>query len=193
MGRQSISSVSKCEEFHAIDLAWLRRKGILRSGGCESIHWSCRGEPTGSIAVVALPEGIRLMYRTRTGGGDWQDINELMPFVYTPTRFGGQRKWFKCLSCGSGCRVLYGGARFRCRPCHNLRYASQYEPAYQRAIDQADKLRKRVGGDRGAFNGDAFPPKPKGMHWATYWRLDGRYADLQNRWTVGVISKFGLP
>jgi pyruvate-formate lyase-activating enzyme len=88
--------------------------------------------------------------------------------------------------------VLYGGSRFRCRSCHNLRYSSQYEPAYQRAIDQADKLRKRVDGHRGAFDGDAFPPKPKGMHWATYWRLEGRYTDLQNRWSAGVIAKFGL-
>jgi hypothetical protein len=64
--------------------------------------------------------------------------------------------------------IVYGGTAYRCPNCHGLRYSSQYEPSYKRTIDQADKLRKRVGGMRGAFDDEPFPPKPKGMHWRTY-------------------------
>jgi hypothetical protein len=49
-----------------------------------------------------------------------------------------------------------------------------------------------VGGDRGAFDGEDFPPKPKRMRWATYRRLEERYEDLQARWIVGVMGRFGI-
>lgn len=96
------------------------------------------------------------------------------------------------MSCGRRCRILYGGSLYRCRRCHGLKYESQYEPAYQRAINQADNLRKRVGGGRGAFDEEPFPPKPKGMHWKTYRRLEERYDALQGAWAVGVIQRFSL-
>jgi hypothetical protein len=94
--------------------------------------------------------------------------------------------------------VLYGGSRFRCRGCHGLTYRSQYEPAYERASEQANKLRKRVGGKGNAFTIgntigiEEFPPKPRGMHWATYWRLKERYDELLNAWIEGLIRKIGL-
>ena len=43
--------------------------------------------------------------------------------------FGGVRHWFSCPSCGRRCRILYGGARFRCRLCRGARYESQYQAA----------------------------------------------------------------
>jgi hypothetical protein len=72
-------------------------------------------------------------------------------------------------------------AQIRVRKCHGLTYSSQYEPSYQRAIDQADKL-------RGASDEEPFPPKPKGMHWRTYDRLAARYNDLMISWTVGITT-----
>jgi hypothetical protein len=157
-----------------------------------TITSSQRGQKIGSIGYRVETGGLRLIYRTRPHGGEWRDVNELVPFVWTQTRFGGQRRWFQCLSCARRCRILYGGSRYRCRRCHGLKYESQYEPSYQRAVNQADKLRKRVGGERGAFDEEPFPPKPKGMHWKTYRRLEERYDDLQSAWTVGVIQRFGL-
>ena len=32
------------------------------------------------------------------------DVDELVPFVCTPTRFGGRRQRLRCLKCGRGCR-----------------------------------------------------------------------------------------
>jgi hypothetical protein len=60
--------------------------------------------------------GLQLIY---SAGGE--SIAELVPFAYTATAFGGQRKWFQCLSCRRRCRVLYGGKYFRCRKCYRSR------------------------------------------------------------------------
>ncbi len=190
-GRYGFAS-AKCEEYRRIDLAWLRRNGYLHAGNSGNLTWSRGGNKTGSINYRVETGGLRLIYRTRPHGGEWHDVNELVPFVWTQTRFGGQRRWFQCMSCGRRCRILYGGSHYRCRRCHGLKYESQYEPAYQRAIDQVDKLRARVGGERGAFDEEPFPPKPKGMHWKTYRRLEERYDALQGSWTVGVMQRFGL-
>jgi hypothetical protein len=38
----------------------------------------------------------------------------------------------------------------------------------------------------------AFPPKPKRMRWKTYRRLEAQYEDLQNRWTLGTMARFGI-
>jgi DNA-directed RNA polymerase subunit RPC12/RpoP len=155
--------------------------------------WSLGGERTGSITIIiAQPDGVRLMYQVTDRDGARVSVDELVPFTYTPARFGGRRQWLRCLKCGRGCRKIFGGLYFRCRHCHGLVYASTREPPYQRAIDRADRLRKRVGGDRGAFDGEDFPPKPKRMRWATYRRLEERYEDLQARWIVGVMGRFGI-
>ena len=33
--------------------------------------------------------------------------------------------WFACPSCRRRCRVIYGGARFRCRLCYGAKYESE--------------------------------------------------------------------
>ena len=49
------------------------------------------GEQTGSITLAAQQDGVRLLYRTKDDDGMPVEINELVPFTCTPTRFGGQR------------------------------------------------------------------------------------------------------
>jgi hypothetical protein len=42
------------------------------------------------------------------------------------------------------------------------------EPDYDRAIEQADRIRKRLGDTIGrAIEDDEFPPKPPRMRWKT--------------------------
>ena len=176
----------KCDQYHSIDLAWLRQKKLLVSGRWSSIMWSRAGSQTGSIRIKGLDSGVRLVYRQRQHGEDWRDVSEFVPFVETETRFGGRRQWFRCLSCGGRCRILYGGAHFRCRRCYRLKYESQYEAAYSRACSQAHKIRQRLGG-YGSLD-DPFPLRPKGMHRRTYRQLERREQHLQNRWAVGVIQ-----
>jgi hypothetical protein len=183
-------TVNKCHEFHSIDLAWLRRKKLLNVGHWSSINWSRGGLPTGSIRMACLPDAIRLIYRHRRGEGEWHDVNELVPLIETVTAFGGKRQWFQCISCRRRCRILYGGAYFRCRRCHNLKYETQYEPPFARAATRALKIRERLGGKGGID--DCFPDKPKAMHWRTYDRLAAEVERLQHNWARGIASKFRL-
>ena len=175
----------KCHEYHSVDLDWLRRKRYLRPGYSGKLTWSRGGTPTGNIDYRVEASGLRLTYKTRSHG-DWRDVDELVPFVQTPTNFGGGRRWFECLSCRTRCRILYGGTYFRCRRCHRLKYESQYEPAWVRAASRALKIQQRLGCGEGID--DAFPPKPKGMHLKTYRRLEAEYERLTNTWAAAATQ-----
>ncbi len=121
-GRHGGLSADKCHEYHSVDLAWLRRKGCLRPGYSGKLTWSRCGVQTGNIDYRVEAAGLRLIYRTRPMNGEWQDVNEFIPFVETATNFGGSRQWLLCPSCRRPCRILYGGSRFRCRRCYRLKY-----------------------------------------------------------------------
>ena len=85
-----------------------------------------------------LPDGVRLFYRTRRDDDEWHDVDEIIPTVWTPTRFGGRRQWICYPKCGRRCRILYGGSRFRCRR-YRLSYSSQAET-------RADRARRAIFG-----------------------------------------------
>ena len=141
---------------------------------------------TGVTAVIPDDTGVRLLFRDPEGHLRRQYVE----FISTPTMFGGRRRWFKCPSCGRGCRVIYGRWHLRCRRCMGLRYQSQFEGKRWRWDGQAVKLRRRLGGSPSLS--DPFPAKPKYMRWATYQRLADRYVDLQGRiaahWTAQVAA-----
>ena len=100
IGRYSYSSGPSCEDTHSIDLASLRRRGMLKPG-VYLLAWSCRGEPAGSISIVAQAEGVRLLYWFTGSNGERSSVKESVPFAYTPTRFGGRRQWSCALSVGA--------------------------------------------------------------------------------------------
>ena len=177
---------TKCHELHSIDLAYLRRHGLLRTGVSGQLTWSSRGTKTGSINYRVGERGLHLVYRTRPTGGEWRDVDELIPFTFTAANFSGRRRWFECPTCRRRCRILYGGSYFRCRRCNDLRYESQYEQGFSRATSQAHALRNRLGYE-GSLE-DPFPPTPKGMHRKTYRRLEERDSELQDRWTAGMMQ-----
>ena len=170
--------VTKTNEVHSIDLAWLRRQKLLNIGRWSTVRWSRGGRETGSIRLECHAHAIRLVYRQREREADLVDVNELVPLVETDTQFGGRRQWFLCLQCKRRCRVLYGGTYFRCRRCNDLKYDTQYEPPFARTATRALKIRERLGGKGGID--DPFPQKPKGMHWKTYNRLAADESQLQN-------------
>ena len=176
----------KCHEYRSIDLAWLARKTLLNVSRSSTLTWSLGGHETGSISFEMLQSGIRLVYRARRSGDEWQDIKEFVPIIETATNFGGKRRWFKCLTCQARCRILYGGIYFRCRRCPPLKCESQYENGYSRAVSQTHGLRKRLGHVESLD--DPFSDKPKGMLWKTYRRLQSLDKHLQQRLAIGVIG-----
>jgi hypothetical protein len=53
------------EDYCAIDLAWLRRRGCLKTGTSGRLTWSWAGRETGSVGYRSEPGGFRLIYRAR--------------------------------------------------------------------------------------------------------------------------------
>ena len=173
----------------ALDITVLGRRGSLEPGRSGTVSWSRDGQPIGSVTLLGLPDGIRLSYRGQTGEGAWEVVDEVVDFLVSATTFGNGRRWFACPACARRCRILYGGARFRCRHCNRLRYESQFESAAQRANRLARKIRRRLGGSEGLM--DEFPPRPRGMHWATYRRLETMAAGADERWEAAVMTLVG--
>lgn len=190
-GRPGGFATLKTTDYRKIDLPWLNRRGILRSHASSTITWSRGGHRTGSISVACREEGLRVMYTVSPHNGAPFQVDEIIPWAWTDTAFGGRRRWFRCPRCKDRCATIYGGAYFRCRACHGLQHASKYEPAYDRAMERANRMRERLGDTQcTAFDFDELPPKPKRMRWTTYKRLEADYAQLQRRWKVGVIRRF---
>ena len=152
-----------------LDVNRLNRSGQLKPGTTSAQYWSCGGEPSGDIRVEANEGGVTLIYRTRSYGGEWQDVKEPVTIIWEPCSFGGQRPYFLCPRCGRRIVKLYGLARFLCRQCNNLGYQCQRESASDRTLRKDWKLRARLGGEPGMAN--PIPGKPKGMHWRTYNRI----------------------
>jgi hypothetical protein len=69
------------------------------------------------MGVLAGSKGVQFIKRH-----DGQLYKLAVPYVFTPTRFGGQRAWFQCPGCRQGCRVLYGTNSLRCRRCRGRNF-----------------------------------------------------------------------
>ncbi|NOD31849.1 MULTISPECIES: hypothetical protein [Ruegeria] len=158
-------------DYRSIDARRWAREGFLTPGRRFSWQWSIEGKKVASIDVLAEHGCVRLIYRSRDHGDEWESLDYPVRLLSQPCHYGGHRYWFACPARGCGRRVakLYGGRIFACRHCHQLAYPSQRETTFQRNQRRADKIRERLGwlNDPDLMEGT----KPKGMHWRTYYRL----------------------
>jgi hypothetical protein len=168
-----------CEASLRIDIRYMRTKGMLSPGRQGVLSWSRGGETVSSVNYKCHEATLELDYRTRPAGGDWKPVREHVCIERAAQPFGGVRRYFRCPRCCARCLVLYGGSYFRCRKCQNLAYASQNQDVCDRASARARKIRQRLGDD-GCFD-DPFPPKPKGMHWRTYEKLERQCEILEDQ------------
>jgi len=153
-----------------IDIRLLKNKGYFQPGTVGFLSWSCNDEITGLIVYRMEADRIILKYQYHPRDREWEQVNQEILFDPTPCNYGGYRKWFLCPHCLRRVAILYGaGKYFFCRLCYNLTYTSQQENHADRLMRKARNIRKRLGGGNNLM--DPFPPKPKGVHWATYWRL----------------------
>lgn len=167
-GRRSTPSHYSAESCLRLDVRWLHRTGALEPGARSSTFWSRGDELIGAINHAALGEGRteRLVLRYKSAG---QEVQQHVYLEWTPCNFGGARPWVLCPRCSARVAVLYARAKFYCRRCHKLVYASTRQSANDRGIQRAQAIRIRLGGSPNLL--EMFPPKPKGMHWPTYLRL----------------------
>jgi hypothetical protein len=178
MARPCSYATSKVEEWRSIDLADLGRWRMLdatrpvKTGKIPAITWNT-SNGVDKLGVIAKSDGGWFFRRD-----DQSQLGKFfVPFIFTATRFGGRRTWFRCPGCGQACRVLYGVNSLRCRKCRGLKYQSQYErPAFRR-LERARKIRRRLGNP--GPSGAPLPPKPRYMRWRTYHRLERVVSELE--------------
>ena len=178
-----------CNEVKRIDIRVMKKNGWLEPGWMRSMSWECGGEPSGDIKYKVDHDGLTLIYRFRSYGDDWQDIKERVLFSRTACNYGGERLWFLCPHCGKRVAVLYGvDARFLCRHCYGLSYATQRTCKLGRLIDKKHKLGYRIFED---YDGHGWR-KRKWMHQKTFDRLYEQYWRLDMAIDNGIAGRFGI-
>ena len=78
-GRPRGSGRNTVEASRSIDVNRLRRAGCLRAGWVGGWQWTREGEKVASMNLRA--EWLHLTYRVRIGGGDWEDVAEVVRIV----------------------------------------------------------------------------------------------------------------
>jgi hypothetical protein len=135
----------------------LRRMGLLKpivGGRIRAITWKNDQGGLDMLGIIPSSAGIRFVKRDDEG----KLAGVFVSYTYTPTMFGGLRKWFACPGCRRPTRILYGINSLRCRRCRGLKYASQPESSHSRARRPLG-FWHRVGASGDALDGP-FPPKP---------------------------------
>ena len=116
-GRRSGSGRDTVEGCRSIDVNRLHRAGCLRAGWWGGWNWTRDGEKVASINLRAGAERLHLSYRVRIGGGEWEDVEEIVRIVRVPCRLGGARPYFLCpgvvhgVNCGRRVARLHGPGR----------------------------------------------------------------------------------
>jgi len=181
---------STAESQKRINIFWLKKNKSLNPGSSGSLSWSCRGEQSGSIGYRMKENSMVLIYKHRQRDGEWEEVEQIIPFDWTSCHFGGKRIWFKCPFCKRRVAIIYGtGKYFACRKCNNLTYQSCNEPDFQRMLDKAYKLKEKLGGEAGLET--LMPSKPKGMHKKTYQKLLEEIERLEWAGEIGMLRRFG--
>ena len=180
---------AKCERLLSIDVRRWSRGGYLSSLGSFGWQWTIN-ERKCSIGVSVHSRSVELRYTK-----DGEAYAYTVRLDSTPCHFGGWRLWFVCPSTRCGRRVaklFLGKQYFACRRCYNLAYQSQCYSAFDRSLQQAGKIRRRLSG--GEALADPFPEKPKRMHWRTYARLRERcerYEEIANSRLLLALARLG--
>lgn len=183
---------STTSDMRTLDIRRLQRDGLLTPGRWFMWKWSRKGEEVASIQIRTEVDRVVLNYRYRNHDGEWQPIEYPVFLDQTGCKLGGRRIWFRCpgQDCGKRVAILFGGAIFACRRCHQLVYASQRETNDERAARRADSIRRRLEWEVGILN--PARGKPKGMHWRTFWRLKAEHDAFANASWAGMAERLGL-
>jgi hypothetical protein len=155
-----------------LDLAKL----IPSGGGKPGSHIQC-------VLTYGSGETITAVLKLSDYGGlldlFFQGRQQSFSLVSEPRHFGGLQWYAFCPKTGQRVRVLYrplGATFFASRYAWGRRaaYASQFLDPIGRAWRTKAKVKAALLGDEDPDEWD-LPPKPRGMHWATYERWVARY------------------
>lgn len=152
-----------------LDIQYMNIKRAVNYSG--SVEWK-RG---GSIGIKKPNEHELILSYTNTLNGATKNYNYSVGLEYTPCQYGGERVWFVCPHCMKRTRILYQrGGLFKCRSCQRLNYSIQQEDKRDYTMESFDrkifKIQDRLKTERDINNTYGIP-KPKGMHYKTYYNL----------------------
>ena len=174
-----------------LDLYKLIKDGAFCPGQITggSLTWTRNDEYIGSIGYSSdltnpASGSVRLHYNHEDKPVDYRVL-----LSTTRPYFGGVRWWFVCPVNSSRAAKLHlpsGSNIFASRQAFDLAYPSQNETVSDRMLTKAQDIRRNLGGSASLL--DPFPDKPKGMHWATYWRLRDQSERAANR-ALGVMAE----
>ena len=165
--------------FWQLDCTDLARDGVFAYPGKRG-RFSWIGPQTGEVLIQAdylfaqyESEGPTLRLVIPAGSANPPITIRV---ATTDLHFGGRRWWFLCPGCQRRSEILYADSptgAWRCRLCHSLAYQTQLLHAPRRGLVAARKVRQRFDG---SAISSPFPPRPRGMHWETYFRLYDKHS-----------------
>jgi len=189
-GPYSFLAKETTSECRQLDVRRWQRQGLLEPGQSFVCNWQQEAEIVASVEVHAEPDHVILGHERDGNTDDLKYLRYSVWIDWTPCHYGGKRAWFLCPvpGCMRRAAILYWAGVFACRSCHQLVYRSQRETASKRALRRAQAIRMTLGGSDNLE--EAFPKKPKGMHWRRYERLQIEADVAYNRsWLLSTEGK----
>lgn len=175
----------KSEHCRRIDSRRWAREGMLRPGNRGGWYWrdSETGETVASIGYAVQDGAVVLHFNA----GE-ESVRQWVPLLATDCNYGGARQWFGCPRCNRRVAILYlRGARFACRKCQRVAYASQSEDELGRTWRKQAKAEAKLEDDW---------RRPKGMHRATRERIMAVILECEERRDAGLaafLERHGWP
>jgi hypothetical protein len=169
-----------------LDINRLIRDDIIRPGehSIWRITWRTGdGHVYDSARAITEMRPGKFPHLTIEHAGREQQIS----LCFAHRHFGGRQWYFACPRTHERVSVLWkppGSPYFASRHAfgRQVAYSSQFETPRDRAISQARSIRNRLGGE--ADLSADFPPKPKGMRWTTYERLQRKCEAYDASWVA---------
>lgn len=151
----------------------LKTRGGFVAGTAGSLTWTRGGEEASSVGFTIAAGCVTLRYSRRGEDEEGRGVEwpTTFPITYiaAPCRFGGQRYFWLCGSCGKRREAVFlhsSGRLWACRACLRLQYKSQRLSPGDRMERRAEAIYDSLGGE----HDDGLIHKPKRMRWTTFHR-----------------------
>lgn len=184
-----------------IDIREMQKNGELKLPGTYlyTQKWGIGGKVTDSIGIIhnSRDNFMTVIYTIiEIDTGAKEDRRDRISLDYVMTNYG-KRAYFLCPYCKKRKATLsYYSGGFKCRDCAGLNYKSsqtsdKMEKCRQKAVKILKKLKYAPGWDCDLRH----VPKPKNMHYKTYYKLleQFQYAQyMRDYYFVQGCKRFGI-
>ena len=170
-GRRGHLSKKMTSSVPQLNINFFQKNGALSEGRHGIIEIEVSDESNDLYFYMSETE-ITFVYSSSIGNQPPKHYRYAVGVEWTDCNYGGARPWFTCPGCNRRCGILYIANQniFQCRKCQNLRYKSQMEGEFARAINRVYRHRSKLG-FKGTLLDRASLVRPKNMHQSTFVNL----------------------